>query len=180
MHSYIRADLVHDFSKTITFDDVYDDIVENYRITNILDYFSQCIIAKNLLEDYEQGRANYKSYIEEGMDARILMELRKSAIIPVEEKMNEYYTDHSKCETVQDIKNMRIQKLNYLNPDYIDENWQYYMLAKYCLCSHGIGLVIDFESCYTDGDWRLETTEADYRRGFLEQHIPPERLKWIV
>lgn len=180
MHSYINERLVKNFSRVMTFDIVHDDLKINYGIKNIANYESLCFLAQTLLEDYQERRANYKSYIERGMDARMLMELRKSAVLPMSKTMFNFYSSHSKCNTVQDVKNLRIQKLRYLNPDYKDLDWQYYMLAKHFLGRNAKQFLIDFEGCYADGDWRKETNPDIYRKHFLEQHIAPDRLKWMV
>lgn len=37
MHKYIDPTKLHDFSVPKTFDDVYEDVIENYKITNILE-----------------------------------------------------------------------------------------------------------------------------------------------
>ena len=100
-----------DFSdSSIDFDTVLNDLYK-YQISNILDDDeSVYILADVLYNDYKCHVANYKSYISNGMNARVLMELRKSAILPLEMFGNdEVYKDYVGIETVQDVKNKRIQ-----------------------------------------------------------------------
>lgn len=82
-HKYIDPKLVKKFTKKKTLNKVIKDLVEKYKITNIYDdEIGRCcwLIANALYNDYIIGRANYEAYIEVGMDARMLMELRKSAV----------------------------------------------------------------------------------------------------
>lgn len=116
--------------------------------------------------------ANYEAYIERGMDARLLMEIRKSAVLPMAENLYDFYTGHGSLETVEEVKNFRI---NYLKKvvieDYCDENWQYYLLVKMTQLGRAKYFAFDFESCFADGDYRKQTYLEDYKRGFMKARL---------
>ena len=111
MHSYINPSLVKDFSKKKEFTDVCNDIENKYKITNILDDDGESAyyLAEVLFDDYEVKRCNYEAYIEEGMDARMLMELRKSAVFFIADGDDTYfYTGLKDCNTWQEVRQFRI------------------------------------------------------------------------
>lgn len=57
-----------------------------YKITNVAQYDDEdalYAICEALYDDYTNKMANYESYVEVGMNARIMMELRKSVVFPV-------------------------------------------------------------------------------------------------
>lgn len=173
MHTYIDPYKIRDYSKNKTIDDVYKDVEEVYKVTNILDDDGESMyyICRTLLEDYEKQRANYEGYIEKGIDARILMELRKSAIIPMGKDLYDFYTSHSSYETVRDIKRFRANYLKFLNNEYFDLNWQYYILIQILLSKEqNEGFIFDFESCFADGDYRKQTSPRDYEEEYRYLH----------
>lgn len=185
-HKYIDFSILRDFPKTITLDDVSDDF-DRYKITNIMDETQadyeeyRYYLEEALYDDYTNQRANYMSYIEPGMDARFMMELRKSAILPItDEKLIGFYGKHAQCKSIEEIKGLRVEYLKFLNDDYQDLDWQLYMLLRYCWKNRGSDIVIDYECCFKDGDYTRMRNPIHYRADFLAQHLPPERLKWMV
>lgn len=174
-HKYIDADKLFDFSeKGVGAQSIYDDL-QRLKITNIIDEYYMMTLAEYLESDYYNKRANYKAYIEGGMNARILMNLRKSALIHVEGSVlfPDFYIDHCKCETVQDIRNLRIKYLKFLNEDYMDLDWQVYTLIRMCWGATPDDTTLELEAGYVDGDWRLQMNPEDYKRERLKQFIRP-------
>lgn len=173
MHSYINITRLRDFSQEVTAESVLADL-HSYEITNIRDDGDdECIwfIAETLQDDYLTQRANYKSYIERGMNLRMLMELRKSAILPMAEHNYWFYTNHKNAETVQDVKQLRIDFLGKLNSDYHDEDWQYMAIIKHYLRSKADCFYFDMEDCYADGNPNAVRDLEDYKRDFLKVHF---------
>lgn len=176
MHSYINPALVKNFSKKKTMESVLDDVLNKYKITNILDDEdgeASWYICKALYDDYEIGRANYEAYIEEGMNARMLMELRKSAVFFVSEDGNKYfYTGLGVCETWQEVREFRKKYFQQYNEDYQELDWQYYYLVKTVCGKFSKDFYFDYEACFADGDWRKETKVEDYELGWFNAHVP--------
>lgn len=173
MHKYIDTSKLRNFSKKKTFKSIYKDIEERYKITNICDDDGESLyyLCATLLEDYNMKRANYESYIEVGMNARFMMELRRNAILIMGEGLEDFYEKHRYCETLEDIKNLRIEYLKHANEEYIDLNWQYYYVVKINLGRKKTeGFIFDFESCYADGNWRKQTNPQDYETEFRRVH----------
>ena len=174
MHKYIDITRFHDFKKNKSFDDILTDVEDKYKISNICNDGGESLyyIADALYFDYKNQTANYEAYIEKGMDARVLMELRKSAIIPLDTDLYDFHTEHCSCSTISEIKEHRIKWLKNFNSDYQDLDWQYYFLIRHTLRKKSIGFIFDFEECYADGDYRLQTNPDDYVRGFVQAHLP--------
>ena len=173
MHKYIDTTKLRDYSKRKTFNKVKSDIVEKYKITNIDDDYDQeslYYICKALYDDYTLQRANYEAYIEKGMNARMMMELRKSAVIPMSEELFDFYDMHKTCETVEDVKELRTKYFKFLCDDYIDANWQYDILVLSFLKRKHKGFYFDLEECFADGDPSKQTGPEDYKRDFVEAH----------
>lgn len=175
MHSYINPSLVKDFSKKKEFTDVCNDIENKYKITNILDDDGEsayCIV-EALYNDYLAQRCNYEAYIEEGMDARMLMELRKSAVFFVADGDDTYfYTGLKDCNTWQEVRQFRINFFKRINPDYEELDWQYYFLVIKLCGKYSKDFIFDFEECFEDGDWRKQTKIEDYKLAYYNAHVP--------
>jgi hypothetical protein len=168
---------LRDFSEEMTMDTVIDDLVKNYTIKNICDDDGEsvCYLAEALLEDYTTSKANYKAYIEKDMDARLLMEIRKSAVIPFGEQFTDFYEKHSTLKTAKEVKEFRTQYIHAMNDDYIEKNWQYYYLIKFFWKGRAKYFCFDFESCFADGDWRKQTNPEDYQEEMLyDRRIPDD------
>lgn len=175
-HKYIEPDLVKKFNKKKTLNKVIKDITEKYKITNIYDdEIGRCcwLIANALYNDYIIGRANYEAYIEVGMDARMLMELRKSAVFFIEEGDSDYfYTGLRNCETWEEVREFRKRFFQRINPDYIELYWQYYFLVNILCGKYSKDFLFDYEACFADGDISKQTNIEDYRREALNAHLP--------
>lgn len=175
MHKYIDTNLLFQFDKSIDVEDITTDLMENYKITNV--YFERpndddyaYYLAEVLKDDIDMERANYKAYIEPGMNARMLMELRKSAILPLVEEDWYFYKEHSKCETPEQVIQHRIKYLKSQNSDYDDADWQYYAVCRWFLRNKSNGLYFNMEYCFADADMtKYQSVEAS-RLEFL-QHI---------
>lgn len=172
-HKYINPKLVHDFSSSIDLDTVIKDIRDKYRIVNINNDCGDSLyyICKALYTDYKVRLANYRSYIEEGMNARTLMELRKSAILPMGKELQDFYPKHCSCNTANDVKQFRKNYIGSINKDYVDLNWQYYFLLNHYLGKKVKGIVIDFEDCFSDGVLKNQTNMEDYIEDFIDAHF---------
>lgn len=173
MHKYIDYDILRDRSKPKTIDDVCDDLTNKYKITNIADDdgYSLSILATALMKDYECRFSNYEGYAEEGMNARMLMELRKSAILPFDEHSRDFYRKHGECETVEEVKCLRILEFKKYDGVYYDRNWEYFFLIKQLLKKQANGIIFDFEECYADGDWSKQTNSDMYIEDFKKDFI---------
>lgn len=170
---HININKLYDYSKDKTFAEVKNDIVKKFKIKNIAedsDEESLYYICDALHEDYIQQRANYEAYIEEGMDARLLMELRKSAIIPMHPDLYDFYDKHKECKTVEDIKSLRANYFKFINSDYADLDWQYHLLIHTFLGYKAKDLIFDYEICFADGDPDKQTDYETYQRDFFEAH----------
>ena len=173
MHKYIDTSKLRDFKKRKTYEMVEEDVRVKYGITNIEDDFEEealYYICNALYEDYITQRANYEAYIEKGMNARMLMELRKSAVIPKAENLYDFYEMHHSCNNWQDVKGLRAEYFKFLNEDYADLNWQYYILVCTYLGYKAKDFYFDYEECYADGDPSKQTGPEDYKRDFVEAH----------
>lgn len=172
-HSYIIPRLIKDFSKKKKFVNVYNDLKYRYRIVNVLNDDALVCIAKTLYKDYKVQRCNYEAYIEEGMDARLLMELRKSAVFFIADGDDTYfYTGLKDCNTWQEVRQFRINFFKRINQDYEELDWQYYFLVIKLCGKYSKDFVFDFEDCFADGDWRKQTVIEDYKLGFYNAHMP--------
>jgi len=190
MRKYIDLSILRDFSEEVTFKSIDEDLTR-LGIRNILEKSdrvaewdadeARCWIVEAFRTDYEKKRANYKAYLEEGMDIRFAMELRKSALLLIADPEKQtFYTGHSVCSTIQEIKEYRIKYLIALNDSYQDLDWQLYMLIRHCWGRGNDDILIDYESCYNDGNPDIMCGPGEYRIEFLKQHIDEDRLQWII
>lgn len=175
MHTYIKYPEVYEFNEEVSVGSISNELKER-GITNIFDDGdgeALWELSKALYTDYILKRSNYKAFIEDGMNIRMLMELRKSALLPFGESNRYVYEEHRNAETVEDVKNIRINFFSPANPDYKDEDWQYMTLVIHCLrpCGMAKDLYISYEDCYADGDLSKQKSFIDYRRDFLKAHF---------
>lgn len=177
-HHYIDINKLYDFSEPVTLENIADEFRDIYKITNIgdIDFEFHCI-CEQLADDYANKRANYKAYIEKGMNARILTELRNSAILPVEDSLTYFYGAHSTLTTQTEIIQCRNSFISSIIDVYKGEEWQYYMLLRRLWGRRGSNIIIDFEPCFEDGEDRMQHWKAYYRMKFLEQHFSKEALE---
>lgn len=132
MHSYIDIKTLKDFSKKKSLDDVIDDIEKKFSITNITDDDGESLvnISEALYCDYVLQMANYESYIEPNMDARLLMELRKSACLNWAPEYYDFYEGHKNLDTAKEVDKFRTAYIQKLNPEYTGLNWQYWSIIR--------------------------------------------------
>lgn len=169
----INIDIKNDYSKKLALKDIVKDI-RDYGITNIRqddDNESLYVLADTLLGDYNMRRANYKAYITRGIDARVLMELRKSAVLPFEVLSPAIFEAHNGVYTVEGIKEIRKAYFQTINQDYRDEDWQYFLLVRKYLNERSDMFFCDFEDCYADGDPSKVRGIPDYIEDFVDAHL---------
>lgn len=173
MHKYIDYNKVRDFSKEKTLDDVMEDIIEKYEITNICDDElgeAEYALCEALFDDYEKELANYKAYIGKDMDARLLMELRNSALVPFSEKEIDYFKGHENLKTWQEVRDFRTKYIKGCNKYYRGYEWQLYYLLVSLRGKKARKIDLCFEELYADGDLSKQTTWRDYEHDFRYVH----------
>ena len=169
MHKYIEYNKLFDFSEDIDFDYIYKDITKIYKLKNI-DYEyedAMNVIINTLLDDYDKCRINYKAFIEKGMDARVLFELRKNAYIKYPD-MKKYCEGHKNLNTIDEIKQYRIEKISEYYDGYADLDWQYSLLISDTWGISTKEFYFDFDVCFNDCHSEYQRTPDDYRREFNE------------
>lgn len=188
-HSYIDYKILYDFSDAeVSSETIFSDLRDVYKITNIGGYneddkfIHTADVADELYDDYFYKRANYRAYIEEGMNLRMLAELRKSALIKVAGKQlyPDFYMAHNNCETVKQVSDTRVKFLKFLNADYIDMEWQTYYIIRRCWGTTTDNILLNFEYIYEDGDRSKQQTVYNYRFNMLKNYIPEEQLQWLI
>lgn len=163
MHRYINYEVLRNFSETgITVDSIFDDL-DNYEICGYADEDSQYYIAEGLFDDYALQRSNYKSYIEKGLKARMLMELRLSSLFRYEGDLSKFWEEHRTLETPQDVIDLRIKYgRRYLNPDYVNYMWQNHFGMFVMWKGRAQGLIVDYEPCYEDCKYYVSKSNEQY------------------
>ena len=168
----IDINLVHDFSKSLSYDEVENDILNKYRIKNILrdeDDNMLYTICVTLLQDYEYRLANYKAYIGVGMNLRLLMELRNTAI---QKLTNEELKQFDDCHTPLEVVNRRAKVMHRFANDDVVEPWQLFYISLRTLDINNlyrgseIEFKTDFEECYDDGDFDKALSRDDLLSDF--------------
>lgn len=157
----IKTDILHDFSKKKTYNDIEKEIVKKYKITNIrTDCYEDealYIICDTLYIDYKYKLANYEAYIQKGMNARLLMELRNTMIQRLtDEEIHKFDNCTSPLEVVH-IREKVMRRFTSPTDDVV-EPWQLFLISIKSLGAYqiyneeDIDFRIDFEDCYEDGD----------------------------
>lgn len=172
-HRYIDLNLYRDFSESVTFESVWLDLQDRYHIRNIRQDGRESIdwLSMVLYRDYKYRLANYKSYIEPGMNARMMMELRNTAIFPIKIDKS-FFSGVGYCDTPMEVVNYRAVEINKILETYHEEPWQYYFIV----CSRMKPEVreffqCDFEACYADGDPDKQLEYSDYVNDFIDAHL---------
>lgn len=150
------------------------ELLYKYKIQNIdlnEDSLSLMALCEALNFGYQCEIINYRSYIDYRMNLRMLLELRKNAILPVDEELSWFYFNHRYCKTVEDIKKMRIDLLKSICSDYQDLGWQYYYLVLYCYGGKARDFQPDLEICCADTTRFYQDTYETYKHDFLEAHL---------
>lgn len=180
------------------------DIVENLerlKIKNLMKsdkewYHTFC---SELAYDYNERKANFLAYTREGMDARVLWELRKSAILWgfMEGDIDPWFFEgHKEGWGVFDIKAYRSRVLRTKFRDYDDHDWQYFWVLDTAYGRDYAREYFDAEMCFEDRDefkvddlgdpprdlaWRLvpvSTYEMKCRQGTPEWVKPIDITKY--
>lgn len=170
MHSYINPEKVFDFSEKIDYDTIYEDLTEVYKVKN-LDYEYEDavdLLICTLLDDYESKRVNYKAFIEDGIDARILFELRRNAFVKMPDNITEaeYCREHNNCETIEQLKELRLKTIKRYAKEYEDYDWQYALLMKWIWGLKIREFYFDFEVCFEDRKTNVQRLPEDYAYEF--------------
>ena len=112
-------------------------------------------VAECLLFDYEEKRANAFGYLTRNMSGRTLMELRKTAILQVEDSFLDWFDEE------HDYKDVIKRRIDMFRPyvswiigeEYHDENWQYdWLVHLFIPLSKRDNLEYKFEAYLNDGD----------------------------
>lgn len=158
----MNISVLTDFSMDLDYDTVCDDLTSVYKITNVYyDCENLFDLAEALKSDLDGKRANYRAYIFEGIDARLLMELRKSYILDVGRLTEEFYVGHDGLVTVDAVKDWRIRFFIQYCVDYLDLDWQYNWLSKKFIRGRNRDITFDFEPCYKDATRDMYLTDSD-------------------
>ena len=167
VHNYFDFTKLYKFRAKKSLEGIEKDLTEKYKITNIANNKESLqAIVNTLAWDYINYMANYEGYIEKGINARVLIELRKSAILPIE-NWDEFYTGHNALETAEDIRFYRTKMLKKKIYNYTDWDWDYYnCFRKSWMRTEAYR--IDFENCYADGDATRQISTQDYIDGRLK------------
>lgn len=169
MHKYIDYKKLRNFDKKMTFDKIHRSLALTYEVTNIdFDDFDPVYFVVNLLlEDYVFKRANYLAYIEKGIDARVLLELRRNALLKFDDdEMKIFCKEHNTLNTQEEIKNLRIKYIQKYLPEYVDYDWQYALLIKKLWGLDIMEFYFDGEVCFEDRKTDIQRVPEDYKREF--------------
>lgn len=153
-HNYINPIILRDYTVPEYLDDVIDDL-KALKLKNIHeteDVYED--LAWLLHDDIVHHFANYKAYVEPGMDLRILSELRKSALLATNDE--DFMRGHGAFDTVEEIKQWRIQYMSQIFEDYRDADWQLYWIIHACTeKEHQYFIDVDFDNHF----WMLDTPQ---------------------
>lgn len=171
MHTYIDTTKLRNFTEEKTYDSIWEDIEDKYKITNIWDDEGESMhyIVEALYEDYIDKLANYESYIEEGMDARLLMELRKSAILNFDSSLYSFFEGHKNCNTAKEVDEYRTKYIHAINEEYTGEPWKYYYLVLFSIGMFMRGFCFDYEPCFADGDYRKQVRPEECEEAYWQE-----------
>lgn len=182
MHGYINSYTIYDFSKKKSLESVYKDLKTKYCPTNVVYYEDDedvlYVLSNTLLYDYQNHIINYEAYIEHGIDLRLFIELRKSALIRIKnnELRDSFFRSHSSCDTFRDVKEVRIDFIRKFNDDYRDWDWQYYMLVSMLWGNVLNDIQFNYETFFADCDRSKQTDYETYKRDFIDAHTMPREV----
>ncbi|MDO5149458.1 MAG: hypothetical protein ACI4KB_07035 [Oscillospiraceae bacterium] len=159
MHTGIDLKVLTDFTeKDLKYYDIVEEALRANKFTNIYeeDWVYEelaCILAR----DFEWQVANFKGYMTKGMDLRLFMELRKSALISTWDE--EFYKKHTDA-SIAEVKKIRTEFLAPHYMDYEDRDWQLYLVIGKAW-GGGYSEHIDFDFDYLGF---LKDTPRGYQR----------------
>lgn len=167
------------FDDGVSENSIYRDLFRKYKITNVVDdVAARSWLVSALKFDLDKRLANYRAYIEPGMDARRLFELRKSMIIPTGERLADFYGRSIRCKTVEGVIKERVDLLFQFYMDYADLPWQYFLVMRHIYGKDYMeGFEFDFEVCFKDGDRKKQTRPDQYIDDFVREHMPYKGLQ---
>lgn len=151
MNSYFNVGLLQDYSQGTA---TADHLVEKFKLTNVwdseTDHSCTDMLNETFYRDFLLQRSNPLSYLREGMNARVAIELRKSSVLTMDK---DFFEGHLESWTWEEIKQYRSVQLEPHLMDYEDHDWQYYYAARISLPdSKFTDFQIVFEECFADGD----------------------------
>lgn len=137
--SAFNWELLGDFSQPYDHMFFYN-LIEEYHITNLAppteyDHPARETLAYQLYWDYKVKLCNALGYIRDGMNARLLWELRKSGVLRnfMGEENKYFFDNHLVTMNDQEIKKCRSKVLIQKFMDYEDHDWQYFWVLKRAL-----------------------------------------------
>ena len=171
-HEYINIDKLYDFSEVLSLEDVFKDITIKYNVTNLnyADEDSMFLLIGTLYSDYENHYINYRAFIEKGIDARLLFELRRNAFLKMPD-MALFCNKHKNFNTVNEVISFRKQAIKTYLPEYEDLDWQYSLIIKNTWNIDIMDFYFDFDVCFNDRNSNYQRTPEDYQREFIESKM---------
>lgn len=174
--------LINNFEKVMTAEDMANFLREKH-VTNIYETSTdhECFANFNaeLVKDYWACRANPESYVKDGINARVVWELRKSAILwdfMDGEKDPWFFEAHKAAWGVKEIKEYRADIMRTKFVDYIDRDWQYFWVTRFGL-KDWKDIRIDAELLFADGDPDKPDELGDPIRDLAWRLVPVDSYK---
>ena len=155
MGCIFNLDTIHEFGSNLEGWQVLEKI-RDFGITNLkLEEAGEHVLCSELCRDYNEHRANFMSYIRPGMDARVLWEWRKSAVLwnfMEGDKDPWFFKEQDESWGIRDIKDYRSRILATKFVDYEDHDWQYFWVLETAYNRDVAYEYFDMEQAYLDGD----------------------------
>lgn len=149
--------VLRDFSKPHICGYDVVEALERLHVTNLMtedeEHFHE--FCSELCEDYNEHRANFLAYTREGMNARAVWELRKSAILwdfMEGDKDPWFFLGHEAGKSAQEIKEYRSSILIQKFMDYEDHDWQYFWVLETAYSRDFAYEYFDMEMAFADRD----------------------------
>ena len=146
---------IHTFGKDLHGYEVLEKIKE-FGITNLKPgEAGEHIFCSELCQDYNDHKVNFMSYLRPGMDARLVWEWRKTAILwefMEGDKDPWFFTPQDEFWGIKEIKDYRSRVLATKFVDYEDHDWQYFWVLHTGYGSAFAHGYFDMEIAYQDED----------------------------
>lgn len=171
------GDYSQDYDHMFFYNLLYDMKIQNIRPRIGYDNEAYEEIAFQLYHDYKTKACNALGYLKEGMDARLLWELRKSGVLLwFMEHHLEFFHGHLDTFTWQEVKEYRSKFLAQCYVDYEDHDWQYFWVIKNALVKEQRDqFLIPGEDLFADGDPNKPDDLGDPIKDAVWYNAPP----WI-
>lgn len=168
----MNRDLIFNFKKTIKYNEIINDIsklsgiIDEDKGENSEDYLEALNdIAQQIQRDYDREFLNYKAYINDCRNIRMLYEFRKIYSINWL-GFEDVYSVIEKCITADEIREVRKQLLSIIFKGFYDMDWQLYRVIQVTNKNRNLeGYALNWESCFKD-----YKEELDYS---------PEETQWF-